>query len=209
MCQACSKKSPLPLVMPSSLGSWPTMIVNARPTMNPLQDGLADVVRQEPEPQHTGDQRREPGRERQAGSEGGEPVVADRHQVRDGGGRQRGGGGHGAPQRGVQDQRAWRGVQADDRRDAGDRCVGQRLGHQHSPHRQPGDDVAAQPRTLIAVQRREQPQHRRSLNADRGDHIQSPWQQRRRLAPACPVRRHPCVPRPRGPGWCTPAGGEL
>ena len=125
----------------------------------PLEHGLADEVRQEPEPQHTGDQRREPGRERQAGGEGGEPVVADRDDIRDGGRRERGGSGHRsghqvarAAEGGVEDQRARRGVQADDRRDAGDRRVGQRLRHQHGPHRQAGDQVAAQPRPLVPVQ---------------------------------------------------------
>ena len=38
-CQACSKKSPLPWLIPNSLGSWPTMIVSARPMMKPFSTG--------------------------------------------------------------------------------------------------------------------------------------------------------------------------
>ena len=34
-----SKKSPLPLSMPIRSGTWPMMIVSARPTMKPLMTG--------------------------------------------------------------------------------------------------------------------------------------------------------------------------
>ena len=37
--QTCSKKSPEPFSIPSSLGTWPIMIVSARPTMKPLITG--------------------------------------------------------------------------------------------------------------------------------------------------------------------------
>jgi hypothetical protein len=70
----------------------------------------------------------------------------------------------------------------------GDRrsLAGRRPGRR--PHRQSGDEVTAQPLTLIAVQRREEPQHRRSLNADAGDHMRPSWLHRRRACadmPSC------------------------
>ena len=37
--QSFSKKSPEPLSTPNSAGSWPTMIVSARPMTNPLSTG--------------------------------------------------------------------------------------------------------------------------------------------------------------------------
>ena len=37
--QSCSKKSPSPFSMPKSFGTWPMMIVSARPTMNPFSTG--------------------------------------------------------------------------------------------------------------------------------------------------------------------------
>ena len=37
--QICSKKSPSALSTPNSFGSWPAMIVSARPTMKPLSTG--------------------------------------------------------------------------------------------------------------------------------------------------------------------------
>ena len=39
MCQSFSKKSPEPLLMPRRAGTWPTMIVSARPTMKPFSTG--------------------------------------------------------------------------------------------------------------------------------------------------------------------------
>ena len=37
--QACSKKSPSVFSMPSNFGTWPTMIVSARPMMKPFSTG--------------------------------------------------------------------------------------------------------------------------------------------------------------------------
>ena len=37
--QSCSKKSPSPFSTPNSFGTWPMMIVSARPTMKPLSTG--------------------------------------------------------------------------------------------------------------------------------------------------------------------------
>ena len=37
--QIFSKKSPSPFSTPNSFGSWPTMIVSARPTMKPFSTG--------------------------------------------------------------------------------------------------------------------------------------------------------------------------
>jgi hypothetical protein len=36
---ACSKKLPFPFSNPKTLGSWPTMMVSASPTMNPFITG--------------------------------------------------------------------------------------------------------------------------------------------------------------------------
>jgi hypothetical protein len=38
-CHSCSKKFPDPFGTPSILGTWPTMMVSASPTMNPLSTG--------------------------------------------------------------------------------------------------------------------------------------------------------------------------
>ena len=46
----------------------------------------------------------------------------------------------------VQHQRRRRRVQTDDRRDAGDRRVGERLGNEHRPQRETRDHVARHPR---------------------------------------------------------------
>ena len=54
------------------------------------------------------------------------------------------------------EQRPGGGVQPDHRRHARDRGVGERLGHQHRPDRQPGDHIAAQPTRVVAAQRGEQ-----------------------------------------------------
>jgi hypothetical protein len=51
-----------------------------------------------------------------------------------------------AAERRVEDERGGRGVEADDRRDACDRRVRERLGDEDGPHGETGDDVPAQPR---------------------------------------------------------------
>ncbi len=62
----------------------------------------------------------------------------------------------GASERGVEDERRRRRVQADDRRHAGNRRVGQCFGYEHRPDREARDQVAAQPRLVVAAQRREE-----------------------------------------------------
>jgi hypothetical protein len=55
-----------------------------------------------------------------------------------------------AAERRVEQQRSRRRVETDDRRDAGDRGVGERLGNEYRPYRQAGEEVAAQPAAFIA-----------------------------------------------------------
>jgi hypothetical protein len=47
-CHSCSKKLPLPLGIPNSLGSCPTTIVRARPMMKPLSTGSEMKLPQSP-----------------------------------------------------------------------------------------------------------------------------------------------------------------
>ena len=140
--RAARRSRPSPLSTPNSFGSWPTMIVSARPTMKPLSTGSEMKSA------------RKPRRSSPATSAAMPVTIASAAvsvtysgwpgwHVRHGGGRQRGGRRHrpddqvarAAEQR-VEQQRGRRGVEADDRRDAGDRRVGQRLGDEHRPHRQ-------------------------------------------------------------------------
>ena len=175
-CHSCWKKSPVPLPIPSSFGTCPIRIVSASPTMKPFSTGSEMKFA------------RKPSRSTPASSAARPVVIASaaviatkrslptRHELGDGRRRQRRGRRHRpghelarAAERRVQDQRAGRRVQADDRRDAGDRGVGERLGNEHRPDGQPGDQVAAQPRALVAAQGGEEPAHAPSLNrqADR------------------------------------------
>ena len=136
----------------------------------PLQHRLGDEVGEEAEPRQPGDEREESRGEGEQRREGGEILIRPAggqvgHRRR----RQRGGRRHrpddempAAAERRVEDQRGRGGVQADDRRDAGDRGVGQRLGHQHRPDGQPGDDVAAQPAPVVSAERGEHRQPRSS-----------------------------------------------
>ena len=127
-----------------------------------LQHRLGDEAREEAEPQRARrPARRIPTTSAERDRELEERVRAARGEVADGRGRQRRGRRHRpgdevprAAERGVEDQRAGRGVEADHRRDAGDRGVGERLGHEHRPHGQPGDQVAAQPRAVVALRER-------------------------------------------------------
>ena len=160
--QSCSKKSPSPFSTPNSFGTWPIMIVSARPMMNPLSTGSEMKLARNPSRSRPASRARTPVVDRERGGERERRRSVRRGEVGDRGGRQRGGGRHRpddqvarAAEGGVQQQRRRRRVQADDGRDAGDRRVGERLGHQHRPHREPGDQVAAQPRAVVAAQRRE------------------------------------------------------
>ena len=70
----------------------------------------------------------------------------------------------GEDERGVQHERGRRRVETDHGRDAGDRGVGEGLGHEHGPHREPGDQVASQPGPVVVPQHREPREH-----PDRGE----------------------------------------
>ena len=148
-------------------GSWPTMIVSARPTMKPLSTGSEMKLARKPSRSTPPSERHQPGADRQRRGHCREPAAplgCVRGHDR---GRQCRGGRHRArhqvaraAERGVEDQRPGRRVQPDDRRHAGDRRVGQRLRDQHRPDREPREQVAAQPLPAIAAKRREQPAHR-------------------------------------------------
>ena len=170
--QACSKKSPSALSMPNSFGTWPMMIVSASPTMKPLITGSEMKLARKP-------------RRRIPASSAAIPVVSASAAVNAAKRLSPTGmtsatvaaesaavaliGPHTRcrerAERGVQDQRPRRRVQADHRRDAGDARVRQRLRDQDGPDRQARDQVAAQPAPVIAPQRREE--HRGSA-APRG-----------------------------------------
>ena len=151
--QSCSKKSPSPFSTPKSFGTWPTMIVSARPTMKPLSTGSEMKLARKPSRSSPATSATMPGRDRQRRGQRDEGGLALGGESADRCRRQRRGRRHRADdqvartaERRVQDQRGGRRVQADDGRDAGDRGVRERLRHEHRPDRQAGDQVAAQPR---------------------------------------------------------------
>ena len=151
---------------PSSFGTWPMMIVSARPTMNPLITGSEMKLARNPRRSTPASSAASPVVIASAGGHRHEAVAAYGHERRDRCRRQRRGGRHRpddqlarASQRRVEQQRPWGRVQADHRGHPRDRCVGQRLGHQHRPNRETGNEIAPQPRALIAAQRREHEAH--------------------------------------------------
>ena len=126
----------------------------------PLEHWLGDEVGEKSEAQQSGSEGEQPGhqgehtRERQhlVGTAGRE--VGHRRR------RERGGGRHRSDdemartaERGVEDQRRRRGIEADHGRNTGDRRVGQRLGDEHRPHGEPGEQVTAEPRPVVAGER--------------------------------------------------------
>ena len=92
--QSCSKKSPSPLSTPNSFGSWPTMIVSARPTMKPLSTGSEMKFGEEAEPQQPGHERDDAGDDRQRRGQRHVRRLPLGGELRHGGGRQRRGGRH-------------------------------------------------------------------------------------------------------------------
>ena len=159
---SCSKKSPSSFSMPNSFGTWPMMIVRARPMMKPLSTGSEMKLARNPRRSSPAPSGEHAGHEREHARERQHLVGPAGRQVGDGRRRERGGRRHRpddevarAAEGGVEDQRRRRGVEADDRRDAGDRRVGERLGDEHRPHGEPGDQVAAQPRPVVAGERPE------------------------------------------------------
>jgi hypothetical protein len=56
-----------------------------------------------------------------------------------------------AAERGVQQQRPRSGIEADHRRDAGDRGVGEGFGDENGPDGQAGDEVTVEPGALVAA----------------------------------------------------------
>ena len=122
--QSCSKKSPSPFSTPKSFGTWPMMIVSARPTMKPLSTGSEMKLARKPSRRSAGDQR-----------DDARSAIASAAVSVDEGGLARGGDGPRPPRRRgprsrtsgrrrggascrrqrVEQQRGRRGVEADDR----------------------------------------------------------------------------------------------
>ena len=133
-----------------------------------LQHRLRDEAREESESEHAGQDGEDPDHEGQRDRERHELIGACRREIGDDRGRQRGGRGHRpgdevsrAAECRVQEQGARRRIEADHRRHAGDRRVGQGLRDEDRPHGQARDDVPAQPRRLVTGEGREEPGHRR------------------------------------------------
>ena len=60
--QSCRKKSPSPFSTPNSFGTWPMMIVSARPMMKPFSTGSEMKLARKPEPEQAGEERDDPRR---------------------------------------------------------------------------------------------------------------------------------------------------
>ena len=126
------------------------------PDDEPLHHGLGDEAREEPQTEEPGGQRQDADGERHRDRQLDVGVGPSGGEIAHGRGRQRGRRRHrshdqlpGAAERRVQEQRTGCRIEADDRRDARDRGVRERFGHEHCPDRQPGDDVAAQPPAVV------------------------------------------------------------
>ena len=146
-----------------------------------LHHRLGDEAREEAQAQEPRDQSRDPDGERHRDRELDEQVRVLAGEIADRSRRERRGRRHRpddevarAAESRVEEQRARRGVQPDDRRDACDRRVGECLGHEHRPDRQPRDDVAADPTSVVAPQ----------PGVDRKLHRRRSWEAAR--APASP-----------------------
>ena len=158
--QAFSKKLPSPFSTPSSAGTWPMMIVSARPMMKPLSTGSEMNDARKPSRKRPASDRDEADGERERGGQG-EVLAGVGAEVADDARRQRRGRRHrrddqvprAAEQR-VEQQRRDGGVEADDGRHAGDPGVRQRLGDEHRPDGEAGDHVAAQPGRTEAAEGR-------------------------------------------------------
>ena len=115
-------------------GSWPTMIVSARPTMKPLSTGSEMKLARKPSRSRPATSAMSPGGDRERRGQRREAVVPPGGERRPRSrptaprwptsARRPGAASCRTRRRG---QRPGRGVQADDRRDAGDRRVGERL----------------------------------------------------------------------------------
>ena len=188
--QIFSKKSPLPFSTPNSLGSWPAMIVSASPMMKPLSTGSEMKLATKPSRSRPAIAAIDARCDRERRSQGDELAAPGRGELRHDGRRERRRGRHRAgdevpraAEDGVQDQRAGRRVETDDGRRARDRRVRERFRHEHGPHGQTGDRVAAQPLRAVAAQRSERPErhrgHRRRLPTSRphprGVNASQPW----------------------------------
>ena len=152
--QACSKKSPSPFSTPRSFGSWPTMMVSARPTMKPFRTGSEMKPARKPSRSSPAASARMPGGHGERRGRRAKPCWPARRAPRPSpptarrwptSGPRRGGASCPVRRRAAARPGPRR---ADDRRDAGDRGVGERLRDQHRPHGEAGDGVAAQPRAV-------------------------------------------------------------
>ena len=74
--QSCSKKLPSPFSMPNSFGTWPMMIVSARPTMKPLSTGSEMKLARKPSRSSPATSAASPVVMRQRGGQAANVVVA-------------------------------------------------------------------------------------------------------------------------------------
>ena len=156
---SCSKKSPSPFSTPKQLGQLPDDDRQREADDEALEHRLGDEVGEEAEPQQAGDERRRrPSTSASAAVSATNCAAAAGGEVADGRRRQRRGGRHRpddevprAAEGRVEEQRRRRGVQADDRRDAGDRGVGQRLRARGPPR--PSGPATRSPRSQPAGSR--------------------------------------------------------
>ena len=143
-CRSWRKKPPSPLLMPNSFGTWPMMIVRARPTMKPLSTGSEIRLARNPSAGRPPSSASTPVVMASAAVNAAtlsRPAVASVATCRR---RQRRGRGHGADdqvpraaEQGVEEEGGRRGVEPDDGRDPGHGGVRERdLGHEHGPHRE-------------------------------------------------------------------------
>ena len=160
--QSFSKKLPSAPSMPKILGSWPDDDRQGEADDEALEHGLGDEAREEAQPEEAGGEGHDPGRDRERHGERDEVARSPAGELGDGRGREGRRGRHGprdqvlrAAEGGVEDQGGRSRVETDHRRDAGDSGVGERLGHEHGPHREAREHVAAQPPGSVAAQRDE------------------------------------------------------
>jgi hypothetical protein len=176
--QSCSKKLPAPFSMPNSFGSWPTMTVSASPMMNPLSTGSEMKFGDEPQPQDRCGDREQPDSDRERRRQLDVVARPLRGQVAHDRRRQRGRRRPRtddelarATERRVQEQGSGRGVQPDDRRDSRNRCIRERLGHQHGPHGQARDEVARE----LGVRQRSEDRELHRLPVARSPEAANAW----------------------------------
>jgi hypothetical protein len=128
-----------------------------------LEDGLRDVVGEEAEACEPCERGSDSGGDREGDRHLREAVAALGGELRDRRRGQRRSRRHraddqvpGAAERGIEDERARRGIQTDDGRHAGDRRIRKRLRNEHGPHGDSRDDVAPKPMSVVRDERAEE-----------------------------------------------------